>query len=70
MHDRDRPHGRGDLTYRFGTQVAKHHFCSVCGIFVFVETRLRPGEYRVNLGCIDEIDPLALPIEVFDGQSL
>lgn len=57
-------------TYRFDDGVAKHHFCNRCGIFTFVETRLNPGQYRVNLGCVDGVDSLGLPIEVFDGDSI
>ena len=57
-------------SYEFGTRVAKHHFCNVCGIFTFVETRLNPGEYRINLGCIDGVNPYGLPIEIYDGASI
>jgi hypothetical protein len=28
------------------------------------------GDYRVNLGCVHDLDALALPIEVIDGRSL
>ncbi|GAA5315152.1 MAG: hypothetical protein AseanaTS_03560 [Candidatus Pelagadaptatus aseana] len=57
-------------TYEFGGQVAKHHFCKVCGIYPFHQTLRKPGHYRVNLGCVDGIDTTHLPFEVFDGASL
>lgn len=57
-------------TYRFGTHTAKHYFCNRCGIFTFVETRLNPGEYRVNLGCVDEVDIFSLPTTLFDGSAI
>lgn len=57
-------------TYQFGSDVAKHHFCLNCGIYPFHETMRRPGYYRVNLGCIDALDSLSSPYEVFDGASL
>lgn len=57
-------------TYQFGTLAARHHFCSKCGIHTFVETRLNPGHYRINLGCIDELDALRLPETLYDGKSL
>lgn len=57
-------------TYRFGTRTAKHHFCGTCGIHTFVETRLNPGHYRVNLGCVDDIDVLGLPAEIYNGRAL
>ena len=61
----------GTLTsYKFATMTARHHFCSRCGIHTFVETRLNPGHYRINLGCVDEINALRLPAELYDGKSL
>lgn len=56
--------------YSFGTGEARHHFCRTCGIFTHVRTRLDPGKYRVNLGCVDEIDVYALPAPVFEGKSI
>ena len=56
--------------YQFGSQVAKHHFCSRCGIYTFHETVRAPGSYRVNLGCVDGVDATKLPSELFDGRGL
>lgn len=56
--------------YQFGTMTARHHFCNRCGIHTFVETRLNPGHYRINLGCVDELDALRLPEQIYDGKSL
>lgn len=56
--------------YQFGNKVARHFFCKSCGIYPFHQTLRQPGYYRVNLGCIDEIDTFSLSIEVFDGKSL
>ena len=57
-------------TYQFGDKIAKHYFCNRCGVFTFVETRLNPGEIRVNLGCIDEINSFDIPSELYDGEEL
>ncbi len=57
-------------TYTFAGEVAKHHFCRLCGIYPFHQTLRKPGHYRVNLGCIDGIDPLSLPYDFFDGAKL
>lgn len=57
-------------SYEFGTGVAHHYFCANCGIYPFHETMRKPGHYRVNLGCVDGIDSLALPFDVFDGDAL
>ena len=57
-------------TYQFGSMTARHHFCSQCGIHTFVETRLNPGHYRINLGCVDGINAPRLPEIIYDGQAL
>lgn len=57
-------------TYEFGSTVAKHHFCARCGIYPFHQTLRKPGHYRINLGCVDNVDSTALPFDLFDGASL
>lgn len=57
-------------TYEFGTKVAKHHFCSKCGIYTFHQTVRKPGHYRANIGCLEGVDSINLPFDVFDGASL
>lgn len=54
--------------YQFGREIAKHYFCNRCGIYTFHETVRSPGHFRVNLGCIEGIDPLVLEAEIFDGK--
>lgn len=56
--------------YQFGSKIARHFFCKTCGIYPFHETMRQPGHYRVNLGCIDDIDPNTFEYSVFDGKSL
>lgn len=56
--------------YQFDTGIARHYFCKHCGIYPFHETMRAPGNYRFNLGCIDEIDTFSLSFKVFDGASL
>ncbi|WP_373975722.1 GFA family protein [Chitinibacter sp. SCUT-21] len=56
--------------YQFGTEVAKHYFCKVCGIYPFHQTMRKVGYYRVNIGCLDGVEPLELPQDVFDGRSI
>jgi len=56
--------------YVFDSKVAKHYFCKKCGIYPFHQTLRKPGYYRVNLGCIDEIDTSQLDVEIFDGKSI
>ena len=64
---------KGDLLglYQFDSKIAKHFFCKTCGIYPFHETMRKPGYYRVNLGCIDDVDTFNLEkVEIFDGKNL
>lgn len=57
-------------TYEFGSGAAKHHFCNRCGIYPFHQSMRQIGYYRINLGCLEGIDPSVLPFEVFNGASI
>jgi hypothetical protein len=62
---------RGDeriTTYTFNTGVAKHTFCSVCGIKSFYRPRSNPDGWSVNARCLDDADALDIRIEAFDGR--
>jgi len=56
--------------YQFGKKQAKHYFCRNCGIHTFSETTRRPGQYIVNLACVDGVDTSALETTFFDGKNL
>ncbi len=58
-------------TYRFGTRVAKHHFCGVCGIAVFTRPRAAPELYTINVRVLDNYDVETDRPEVlqFDGRN-
>ena len=55
--------------YCFGDVMVNHYFCKTCGIYPFHDATVKPGQYRVNLGCIDGLDPLSLPVTLIDGKS-
>lgn len=57
-------------TYQFGTMVAKHRFCQVCRVSPFVSTRLNPGQYRINLGCVEGLDGSQLEVVHYDGAAI
>lgn len=63
---------RGDdalATYTFGTHVAKHHFCRVCGVHPFYVPRSHPDAIDVNARCLDGDAPLAeFTVKTFDGR--
>jgi hypothetical protein len=59
----------GDLSdYRWGDRDVNHLFCKTCGIYPY-----HGGPdfgYRVNLGCVEGLDPLSLELGLIDGRSL
>lgn len=61
--------GGDELTqYTFNTGVAKHFFCSVCGIKPFYVARSNPDGIDVNLNCLDT-RPAQVTVQDFDGQN-
>ena len=54
--------------YRFGTGVARHYFCPVCGCAPYYVPRSDPDKLDVNVRCLDDVDLGALAIESFDGK--
>lgn len=54
--------------YCFNTCVARHLFCSVCGIKSYYVPRSNPDGYSVNLRCLDRSQVEAVDYADFDGQ--
>lgn len=54
--------------YTFNTGVAKHYFCTTCGIKPFYVPRSNPDGVDVNVRCLDEA-PNNLHIVPFDGRN-
>ena len=63
--------GEDKLTlYQFHSKIAKHYFCSSCGIYTHHNPRANPAMTGFNLGCIDEINTFDLKdVAVNDGQN-
>ncbi|MDQ8021659.1 MAG: GFA family protein [Moraxellaceae bacterium] len=56
--------------YQWNTKVAKHYFCSVCGIYTHHQRRSKPDEYGFNVACLEGVDPFALgDIPVANGSA-
>ena len=56
--------------YQFHTKVAKHYFCSVCGIYTHHNPRSNPAMTGFNLGCLDDINTFELKdILINDGHN-
>lgn len=55
--------------YSFGTGVARHLFCSRCGVKSFYRPRSNPDGWSVNARCLDDYDRIDLQVEAFDGRD-
>ena len=56
--------------YQFHTKVAKHYFCSICGIYTHHNPRSNPAMTGFNLGCVDKVDTFDLKnIVINDGHN-
>ena len=56
-------------TYTFNTGVAKHTFCSVCGVKPFYRPRSNPDGWSVNGRCLEEATRPAFRLSEFDGRD-
>jgi hypothetical protein len=62
--------GREVLTsYSFNTRVAKHLFCSVCGIKSFYVPRSHPDGFSVNARCLDPGTVEDMVVVQTDGRN-
>lgn len=56
--------------YEWNSKIAKHFFCSVCGIYTHHQRRRRPDEVGFNVACLDGIDLASLTdVIMIDGQT-
>ena len=56
-------------TYHFGTGVAAHHFCRVCGINTHHHRSSVPGQVAVSAACLDGVSPFDfLELPVWEGE--
>ena len=56
--------------YRFHSKVAKHFFCSICGIYTHHNPRINPAMTGFNIGCVDYFDSKKIDnVQINDGQN-
>ena len=56
--------------YRFNTGVARHFFCSRCGIYTHHRRRSNPDEFGVNVACLEGVSPFDFrEVVVADGVN-
>jgi hypothetical protein len=56
--------------YQWNTRVARHYFCSVCGIYPFHKKRSMPDHYGINVRCLDDFDAARVPVRQADGKTM
>src|SRR5436190_599757 len=56
--------------YQWNARIAKHYFCSVCGVYPFHKKRSMPDHYGVNLGCLDDYTPNHHHVRQADGKDM
>lgn len=54
-------------TYKYGTDVAQHTFCSTCGVQAIYVPRSNPESYSVNVRCLD-LQGKSIRIVKLDGK--
>lgn len=55
--------------YTFGSHIAKHYFCSNCGVKSFYIPRSNPDGVSVNARCLDDATIEAIHDTPFDGRN-
>ena len=56
-------------TYTWNTGVARHLFCSTCGIKSFYVPRSHPDGFSVNARCLDEGTVQGMTVKQIDGKN-
>jgi hypothetical protein len=57
--------------YQWNLRIAKHYFCSVCGIYTHHQRRTDPTQCGINVACLEGVDPFALTdVTVLNGAGL
>lgn len=56
--------------YIWNTGVARHFFCSVCGIYPFHRKRAAPDHYGVNVHCLKNFDASGLAVRQAEGKGM
>ena len=56
--------------YQWNTKIARHYFCSVCGIYTHHQRRRFPDQVGFNVACLEGIDLDTLgEVKLIDGRQ-
>jgi len=56
--------------YQWNARIARHYFCSVCGIYPFHRKRSAPDHYGINVRCLENFDVAAMPARTASGRDM
>ena len=56
--------------YRWNTRVARHYFCSRCGIYTFHRKRAAPDHFGINVFCLDGFEAALVPLRATEGVGM
>ena len=56
--------------YQWNSRIAKHYFCSNCGIYVFHNKRAEPDHFGVNVRCLTDVSITDAPIRATEGENM
>lgn len=56
--------------YQWNFRIARHHFCTLCGIYTFHRKRSAPDSYGVNVYCLERVDVDAVPVRQAHGAEM
>lgn len=63
--------GEKSLTlYQWNARIARHYFCSACGIYPFHRKRSMPDHYGINVRCLAGFDHTSVPIRAAEGKTM
>ena len=63
--------GEDALTlYQWNMKIAKHYFCSNCGIYMFHNKRAAPDHFGVNVRCLTGASIDAAPVRATEGEKM
>ena len=54
--------------YQFDTNIAKHYFCKICGIYTHHFRKSDPDGVGINIGCIDEINSFSIDSDLLNNK--
>jgi len=57
------------ITYEFNTGIARHYFCSHCGVKSFYVPRSHPDGISVNGRCLNPDTISSVTLSSFDGRN-